>query len=96
MMTMKILVVVTTPSIYHGCLTWKTFCEKMFTGQEKFTLGEFTAVKKKNCGCRNVRKHIEIKNSDKYTTMEISLKFGSLYKTRITYSDPKDNLLISG
>ena len=72
------------------------FWEEKFTGEEKFKLGEFSAVNMKNCGCHNVRKHIEIKGSDKYVTLDISLKFGILYKTRITYSDPKDNLLISG
>ena len=43
----------------------------------------------KNCGRRNVRKHIEIKDSDKYTTLDIFLKFGSMDKTRITSSEPK-------
>ena len=56
-----------------------------------FTLGEFTAVNMKNCGCHNVRKHREIKDSDKYITLEISLKFGSMDKMIITPSDPKDN-----
>ena len=95
-MNMNILAVVTPPYIYHGLSTMKTFWEEHFTGEEKFTLGEFTAVKLKNCGCRNVRKHREIKNSDKYTTLEISLKFGSLDKMGITSSEPKDNLGISG
>ena len=49
----------------------------------------------KNCGRRNVRKHRDIKCSDKYTTLDISLKFGSLDKMRIASSDPKDNLVIS-
>ena len=92
MMNMKLLAVVTPPSIYHGCSTRKKFWEEKFTGEENFTLGEFSAVNMKNCGCLNVRKHREIKVSDKYFTLKISLKFGSLYKTRITYSKPKDNL----
>ena len=50
----------------------------------------------KNCGCWNVRKHIEIKGSDKYANLDISLKFGSLDKMRITSSEPKDNLGRSG
>ena len=50
----------------------------------------------KNCGRRNVRKHRDIKGGDKYVTLDISLKFGSLEKMRITSSDPKDNLGISG
>ena len=46
MVNMKLLAVVTTPSIYHGCPTQKTFWEENFTGEENFTLGEFTAVNK--------------------------------------------------
>ena len=90
MMNMKLLSVVTPPSIYHGCSTRKTFWE------EKFTLGEFSAVNMKNCGCRNVRKHTEIKGSDKYFTLDILLKFYSLDKMKITSSDSKDNLGRSG
>ena len=62
---MKLLVILTPPSIYHGCSTRKTFWE------EEFTLGEFTAVNMKNCGRYNVRKHIEIKDSDEYITLDI-------------------------
>ena len=50
----------------------------------------------KNCGRRNVRKHREIKGSDKYITLDISLKFGSLDKIMITSSEPKDDLVRSG
>ena len=95
-MHMKLLAVVITPSIYHGCFTRKIFWEENFTGEEKFTLGEFSAVNMKNCGRGNVRKHREIKGSDKYVTLDISLKFFSLDKMRITSSDPKDNLVRSG
>ena len=49
-----------------------------------------------NFGCRNVRKHIEIKGSDKYVNLGISLKFDSLDKMRITSSESKDNLVRSG
>ena len=84
MMNMNILAVVTPLSIYHGCSTWKKFWE------EKFTLGDLTSVNMKNCGCCNVRKHIEIKNGKKHTTLDISLNFGSMDKMKITYSDPKD------
>ena len=55
MMNMNILAVLTPPSIYHGCFTWKTLWEERFTGEEKFTLGEFSDVNMKNCGCHNVR-----------------------------------------
>ena len=64
-MTMKLLVVVISPYIYHGCSNGKTFWEEKLTGEGKFTLGEFTAVNMKNCGPCNVRKHREIKGSDK-------------------------------
>ena len=96
MMNMKLLSVVTPPYIYHSCSTRKTLWEEKFTGGEKFTLGEFSAVNMKNCGCHNVRKHRDIKGSDKYITLDILLKCGSLDKIRIASSDPKDNLGISG
>ena len=44
----------------------------------------------------NVRKNREIKNSDKYITLDILLKFVSLDKMRITSSEPKGYLRISG
>ena len=47
MTNMKILTVVKPLSIYHGPSTRKTFWEKKFTGEEKFTLGEFTAMNMK-------------------------------------------------
>ena len=49
MMNTKLLEVVTPPSIYRGCYTRKKFWEEKFTGEEKFTLGEFTPVIMKNC-----------------------------------------------
>ena len=82
MMNMNLLAVITPPSIYHGCSTWKTFWEGKFTGKENL----FLAVNMKMCGCRNVRKHKYIKVSDNYITLDISLKFDSLYKMKITYS----------
>ena len=93
MMNMKLLLVVTPPSIYNDCSTRKTFWEEKFTGEEKFTLGEFTAVKMKKCGRLNVRKHRYIKDSDKYTTLDIYLKFGSLDKMITKSSEPKYNLV---
>ena len=95
-MKIKILEVVTPLSIYHGCSTWKMFWEGNFTGEKKFTLCEFIAMNKESCGRQNVRKNREIKVSDKYVKLEISLKFGSLEKMIITSSDPKDNLVRSG
>ena len=50
---MKLLAVVTPPSIYHGFSTWKTFWEEIFTGKKNL----FLAVNMKNCDRQNVRKH---------------------------------------
>ena len=83
MMSMKLLGVLTPPYTYHGFSTRKKFWE------EKFTIGEFTPVNMKNCGCCNVRKQIDIKNGKKYITLYISLKFNSLEKMKATSSDPK-------
>ena len=80
---MKFLVVVTPPSIYHGCSTRKTCWEGKFTGKEDL----FLSVNMKNCGRQKVRKHKDIKGSDKSVTMEISLKFDSLNKTKTTSSE---------
>ena len=44
----------------------------------------------------NVSKDIKIKVSDKFVTLDISLNFGSLYKMRMTYSEPKYNSGVSG
>ena len=68
---MKVLSVVKPSSIYHSCSTWKTFWKGKFTGEKKFTLGEFSAVNMNNFGRCNVRKHKEIKGSDKYVTLYI-------------------------
>ena len=46
-MNMKLLTVVTPPSIYHVCSTRKTFWEEKFTGEGNFTLGEFSSVNMK-------------------------------------------------
>ena len=96
MMNMKLLAIVTPPSIYHGCSTRKTLWEEIFTAEENFTLGEFSAVNMKNCGRRNVREHIYIKGSDKYVTLDISLKFDSPDNMIITYSESKLKLGRSG
>ena len=41
MMNMKLIEVITPPSIYHGCSTGKTLLEEKITGEENFTLDEF-------------------------------------------------------
>ena len=83
MINTNLRVVVTPPSIYHGFSTRKRFWE------EKFTLGEFTAVNTKSCGRCNVWKQREIKGSDKYVTLDTLLKFESLDKRRIIYLEKK-------
>ena len=89
---MKFLVVVTPPSIYHGCSTQKTFWEEQFTGKENL----FLSVNMKNCGRRKVRKHKEIKGSYKIVTLDISSKFDSLNKMKTTSSELKEKLERSG
>ena len=85
---MKFLVVVTPPYIYHGCSTRKTFREEEFTGKQDL----FESMNMKNCGQRNVRKHKEIKGSDKcvtlnmYEILNISEKFDNLDKMETTSS----------
>ena len=89
---MKFLVVVTPPSIYHGCSTWKTFWEEKFTGKKDL----FHSVNMKNCGCCKVRKHKDIKGSDKIVTLNISAKFDSLNNMKTTSSESKVKLVRSG
>ena len=92
MMTTNLLAVVTPPSIYHACSTRKTLREENFTYEENF----ISDVNMQNCGRRNVRKHREIKGSDKYVSLDISLKFDSLDKMKIKSSESRDNLRRSG
>ena len=95
---MKFLVVVTPPSIYHGCSTRKTFWEEKFTGKQDL----FESVNMRNCGRRNVRKHREIKDSDDcvtlnmYEILNISEKFDDLYKMETTSSESKVKMEGSG
>ena len=83
------LVVLILPSIYHGCSTRKTFLEEKFTGKQDL----FESVNMKNCGCCKVRKHKEIKGSDKcvtlniYVVLNISEKFDDLNKMETTSSE---------
>ena len=89
---MKVLVVVTPPSIYHGFSTRKTFWEEKFTSKKNV----FESVNIKNCGCRKVRKHKEIKGSDKCVTLNISEKFDSLNKIETKSSESEVKLGRSG
>ena len=96
---MKFLVVVTPPSIYHGCSTWKTFWEGKFTGKKQDL---FEYVNMRNCGQRNVRKHKDIKDSDKcvtlnmYEILNISEKFDNLDKMETKSSESKVKMEGSG
>ena len=96
---MKFLVVVASPSIYHGCSTRKTFWEEKFTDKKQDL---FVSVNTKNCGQRNVRKHREIKDSDERVTLnmnyilKISEKFDNLDNMETTSSDSKVKMEGSG
>ena len=92
---MKFLVVVTPPSIYHGCSTRKTFWEDKFTGKQDL----FQSMNMKNCGHCKVRKHRDIKGSDKcvtlniYEILNISEKIDDLNKMETISSEPKVELV---
>ena len=89
---MRFLAVVTPLSIYHGCSAQKMFWEEIFTGKEDF----FLSINMKSCGCCKVRKHKEIKGSDKDVTLYISSKFDSLDKMKTRSSESKVKLEESG
>ena len=85
---MKFLVFVAPPYIYHGCSTRKMFWEGQFTGKKYL----FQSVNMKNCGRCKVRKHKEIKGSDKIVTLNVSETFDSLNKMETTSSESKGKL----
>ena len=89
---MKFLLVVTPPSIYHGCSTRKTLWQEKFTGKKYL----FQSVNMRNCGRHKVRKHKEIKGSENIVTLDISEKFDSLNKMETTSSESKGKLGRSG
>ena len=64
------------------------FWEKKFRGEKTV----FSAVNMKHCGRCIFHKYKEIKGSDKYITLDISLKFDSMDKIKITYSESKEKL----
>ena len=64
------------------------FWEEKFTGKKDL----FQSVNMKNCGRQKVRKHEEIKDSDKIVTLDISSKFDSVDKMKITSSESKGKL----
>ena len=65
-------------------MLWK----EKFTGEEKV----FSVMNMKYFCCHNDRKHREIKGSDKYVTLDISLKFDSLKNMTITSSESKEKM----
>ena len=50
----------------------------------------------KHCGRRNGSKYRDINNGENYITLDVSLDFGSLDNMKITSSEPKEYLGISG
>ena len=97
------LLVVGPPSIYHGCSTRNTFWEEKFTGNKQDL---FEPANMRNCGKRNFRKHIEIKDSDErvtlkafenmYEILKISERFDNLEKMETTSSESKVKMEVSG
>ena len=85
---MKFLLVVTPPSIYNFCSTRKMFWEGKFTGKKDL----FQSVNMKIFGRRKVRKHKDIKGSEKIVTLNISAKFDILNKMKTTSSESKRKL----
>ena len=56
----------------------------------------FQSVNMKNCGRRKVRKHKDIKGSDKIFTLNVSSKFDSLNNMETKSSESKGKLGRSG
>ena len=54
------------------------------------------AVNMKMFGHLNIRKHREIKGSDKYVTLDTSMNFKIMDKMKITYSESKETFERSG
>ena len=68
------------------------FWEEKFTGKKDL----FQSVNMKNCGRRKVRKHKEIKGSDKIVNLNVSAKFDILNKMKTTSSESTGKLVRSG
>ena len=85
-MKTKFLAVVTLPpAIYHGLST-----------QKKLWEDKFTRVNMASGVRRNVRKHREIKNSEKYTALDIYSELDCLEKREVTSSESRDYMGRSG
>ena len=65
--------IATSPSIYHGCFTRKTFWEEKFTGKKQDL---YEPVNMRNCGKHKIRKHREIKDCDERVTLKA---YGNMY-----------------
>ena len=76
---------VSLPSIYHDCSTWDTFWEE-----------EFTTTKMRSFGHCNFIKQKDIRNSEEYIALEISLMIDCLYKREVTFSGSRDYVRSSG
>ena len=75
-MNMKFLEVVTPPpDISHGLSSWKKFWEEIFT-----------PVNMTSSEMRNIRKHGEIQNGEKYIILYISYKIECLDNMEVTSS----------
>ena len=88
---MKFLTVVTPLSIYHSCLTRKTFWE-----ESSHVRKTFLSVHINNCCRRNIRKNKEIRGSDKIVTLDVSAKFDSLNNMETTSSESNEKLVKPG
>ena len=91
MTNMKLLAVVTPPSIYHGCSTRNTFWEENFTGKENL----FLAVNMKCFGRSNVRTHTEIKGSDILVTTLDLLVFPNIASTTIFHVHSQEQIFLT-
>ena len=80
---MDFLVGLTPPSIYHGCCTRNLLSEEKYTGKQDL----FQSMNMKNCGRFKVRKHKDIRGSDKCVTLNGSEKFDSLKNMETTSSE---------
>ena len=77
-------------------LSWLIHSEDVLGGKVHRRGKVVLSCEHENFGCSNVRKHREIKGSYKYVNFDISLKFDSLERMKITSSESKDNLGRSG
>ena len=57
--------------------------------------GKIHTGEHENFGRHNIGKHREIKDGEKYITLEISLKLGSMDKIKVKSSEPKYYLVLS-